>query len=228
MPAENKDTAIIVFTRFPVEGKVKTRLAKNMGNKFAVSFYRVCAEHTFKELVKVKETGSELFLFCPEENEIEQVKQWAGNKFNYYYYQHGNDLGLKMYNAFDTVFKRGYEKVIIIGTDAPDVSMNIMQSAISVLDNYSAVIGPANDGGYYLLGFKSKLLDLFSGIEWSTDSVFDNTINKLNNSKINYFMLDELIDIDTLEDLQNWLKRYKGDAAHPVKVFLQSYNKQIQ
>ena len=227
MPTEKKDTAIIVFTKFPVEGKVKTRLAKNMGNKFAVSFYRVCAEHTFKELEKVKETGSELFLFCSEENEIEQVMKWVGKDFNYYS-QQGSDLGLKMYNAFDTVFKLGHKKVIIIGTDAPDVSMKIVQSAISVLDNYSVVIGPANDGGYYLLGFKSKLIDLFSGIEWSTNSVFDNTIKKLSNYKMNYFILDELTDIDTLEDLQNWLKFYKGDAAHPIKVFLESYSKQIQ
>ncbi len=227
MASEKIDTAIIVFTKFPVEGKVKTRLAKSMGNKFAVSLYRVCAEHTFKELVKVKETGLELFLFCSEENEIEQVMQWAGKDFNYYS-QQGDDLGLKMYNAFDTVFKKGYKKVIIIGTDAPDVSMKIVRSAISVLDNYSVVIGPANDGGYYLLGFKSKLIDLFSGIEWSTDSVFDDTIKKLNNSKIKYFMLDELTDIDTLEDLQNWLRHYKGDASHPIKVFLESYNKQIQ
>jgi rSAM/selenodomain-associated transferase 1 len=224
MTPENKDTAIIVFTRFPVEGKVKTRLAKNMGNKFAVSFFKACAEHTFKELLKVKETGSELFLFCSEENEIELVKQWTENNFNYYS-QQGKDLGLKMYNAFNTVFKKGYKKVIIIGTDAPDISMNIIQSAISVLDNCSVVIGPANDGGYYLLGFKSKLVDLFSGIEWSTDSVFDNTIEKLNNSKIKYFMLGELTDIDTMEDLQYWLKHYKGDAAHPIKVFLESYNK---
>jgi rSAM/selenodomain-associated transferase 1 len=224
MPPEKKDIAIIVFTRFPVEGKVKTRLAKNTGNKFAVSFFRACAEHTFKELIKIKETGSDLFLFCSEENEIEQVKQWTGNNFDYYS-QQGSDLGLRMYNAFDSVFKKSYKKVIIIGTDAPDVNMNIIQSAISVLDNYSVVIGPANDGGYYLLGIKSKLIDLFSGIEWSTDSVFDTTIEKLNNSKIKYFMLDELTDIDTLEDLQYWLKRYKGDAAHPIKVFLESYNK---
>jgi len=224
MPPENKDTAIIVFTRFPIEGKVKTRLAKNMGNKFAVSLFRVCAEHTFKELLKVRETGLELFLFCSEENEIEQVKQWTGNNFNCYS-QQGSDLGLKMQNAFEVVFKKGYKKVIIIGTDAPDVSMNLVQNAISVLDNYSVVIGPANDGGYFLLGFKSKLIDLFSGIEWSTDSVFDNTIEKLNNSKTNYFMLDGLTDIDTLEDLQYWLKHYKGDAAHPIKVFLETYNK---
>ena len=227
MPPENKDTAIIVFTRFPVEGKVKTRLAKNMGNKFAVSFFRVCAEHTFRQLLKVKETGPELFLFCSEENEIEQVMKWAGNNFKYYS-QQGSDLGIKMFNAFNTVFKKGYKKVIIIGTDSPDVSMNIIQSAISALDNFSVVIGPANDGGYYLLGFKSKLIDLFSGIEWSTNSVLDNTIEKLNNSKINYFMLEELTDIDTLDDLQNWHRCNKDDTAHPIKVFLESYNKQTQ
>jgi rSAM/selenodomain-associated transferase 1 len=224
MSLENKDTAIIVFTRFPVEGKVKTRLAKNMGNKFAVSFYKECAEHTFKELLKVEELGSELFLFCSEEKEIEQVMEWAGSNFNYYS-QQGSDLGIKMYNAFTTVFKKGYKKAIIVGTDTPDVSMNIVKNAISVLDKYSVVIGPANDGGYYLLGYKSKLMDLFSGIEWSTDTVFDNTIEKLNNSKMNYFVLDELTDIDTLKDLQYWFMHHKGDDAHPIKVFLESYNK---
>jgi len=224
MPAENKDNAVIVFTRFPVEGKVKTRLAKNMGNKFAVSFFRVCAEHTFNQILKVQEFSSGLFLFCSEENEIEQLMKWAGNNFKFYP-QQGSNLGEKMYNAFSTVFKKGYKKVIIIGTDAPDISSKIMLSAVSMLDNYSVVIGPANDGGYYLLGLKSELIDLFSGIEWSTDSVFDSTIEKLNNFKINYFILDKLTDIDTLEDLQSWLKHYKNDDVHPIKVFLESYNK---
>jgi uncharacterized protein len=227
MLSEKKDTAIIVFTRFPVEGKVKTRLAKNMGNKFTVSFYKTCAEHTFSELVKVKKYDMDIYLFCSEENEMTEVINWTMNKFSYQF-QQGDNLGLRMFNAFKFVFNKGYKKVIIIGTDAPDISMNLVQSAISVLDNYSVVIGPANDGGYYLLGFKSKLMDLFSGIEWSTDSVLNNTIEKLNHSKTNYFMLNELTDIDTLEDLQNWLKHYEGDAAHPIKVFLESYNKQIQ
>jgi len=226
MLPENKDTAIIVFIKFPAEGKVKTRLAKTMGNKFAVSLFRVCAEHTFSELLKVEEMGSDLFFFCSEQNEIEQVMEWAGNNFKYYS-QQGRDLGIKMYNAFNTVFKEGYKKAIIIGTDTPDISMNIIQSAISVLDNYSVVIGPANDGGYYLLGFKSKLIDLFSGIEWSTNSVLDKTIEKLNKSNLNYYILDELTDIDTLEDLQYWLKYNKDDATHPIKLFLETYNKQF-
>jgi len=227
MPSENKDTAIIVFTRFPVEGKVKTRLAKNMGNKFTVSFYKTCAEHTFSELLKVKKYNVDIYLFCSEENEMTEVINWTKNKFSYHF-QQGDNLGLRMLNAFKFVFEKGYKKVIIIGTDAPDISMNLVQSAISVLGNYTVVIGPANDGGYYLLGFRSKLIDLFSGIEWSTDSVLDNTVEKLNRSKTNYFMLNELTDIDTLEDLQNWLKNYKGDMTHPIKVFLESYNKQIR
>jgi hypothetical protein len=226
MPPEKKDTAIIVFTKFPAEGKVKTRLAKTMGNKFAVSFFRVCAEHTFSELLIVEEMGCDLFLFCSEEKEIEQVMKWTGNNFKYYS-QQGSDLGIKMYNAFNTVFKKGYKKAIIIGTDSPDISNNLIQNAISVLENYNVVIGPANDGGYYLLGFKSKLIDLFSGIEWSTNLVFDNTIEKLNSSKLNYFILDELTDIDTLEDLQYWLKNHKYDAAHPIKLFLETFNKQF-
>ena len=226
MPPEKKDTAIIVFTKYPAEGKVKTRLAKTMGNKFAASFFRVCAEHTFSELLKAEEMGCDLFLFCSEEKEIEQVMKWTGNNFKYYS-QQGSDLGIKMYNAFKTVFTKGYKKAIIIGTDSPDISNNLIQSAISILENYNVVIGPANDGGYYLLGFKSKLIDLFSGIEWSTNSVFDNTIEKLNSSKLNYVILDELTDIDTLEDLQYWLKNHKDDSAHPIKLFLDTFNKQF-
>lgn len=226
MSLENNNTAVMVFTKFPAEGKVKTRLAKDMSSRFAASFFKVCAEHTFDELLKVKRAGVDVFLFCPEDNEIDKVIEWTGNNF-IYYSQHGSDLGIKMYNAFFTVFNKGYEKVIIVGTDSPDISSKIIQNAISLLENYDVVIGPANDGGYYLLGLKSKLVDLFSGIKWSTKSVLDNTIEKLNNSELNYYMLDELTDIDTKEDLHYWLKNSKCNSSHPIKLFLESYDQKF-
>ena len=142
------NNAIIVFAKFLVEGKVKTRLAKDLGNKFAVSFYKVCAEHTFDELIKLKQHFADLFLFYTEESELEQMKKWAGDSFNYYF-QKGNNLGKRMYNAFDSVFKIGYKKIILVGTDSPDINQYIIKQTLSNLEKADCVLGPANDGGYY-------------------------------------------------------------------------------
>jgi rSAM/selenodomain-associated transferase 1 len=221
---KNRVTAIIVFVRFPVEGKVKTRLANETDDEYATSFYKTCAEHTFNELLKVKENGTEIFLFCSEENEIHKVKRWTEDKFKYQF-QQGDNLGLRMLNAFSFVFNKGYEKVIIVGTDAPDLSLSIIQNAIIFLNDYSCVIGPANDGGYYLLGFRKNVTDVFNGIEWSTETVFENTIEKLKYSKTDFFVMDELIDIDTKEDLSNWISRLENDSIHPVKIFFESNNR---
>jgi rSAM/selenodomain-associated transferase 1 len=223
MSVRKKKTAIIIFAKLPVEGKVKTRLAKDVGDKFAVSFYKVCAEHTFSELMMLKESGADLFLFCSEENEIEQVKDWVGDNYNCYS-QQGNDLGKRMLNAFELVFKKGYNKVIIVGTDAPDISADLVQKAFSSLDKNSCVIGPASDGGYYLLGFNSEISDVFSGIEWSTSSVFDKTLEMLKHIQKSYYVLDELTDIDTKSDLQSWITRFDGSANHTVKEFVESSN----
>ena len=198
------NNAIIVFAKLPVDGKVKTRLAEKMGDKFAVSFYKFCAEHTFDEVLKLKQPASDLFLFYSEESELEQIKKWASEKFSYYS-QKGNDLGEKMYNAFRLIFNSGYKNVVLIGTDIPDINYKIIEKAFSYLETADCVLGPASDGGYYLLGLKSNTIDLFSGIEWSGDSVLKKTIKKLKHLGISYFLLDKLIDIDTQEDLKLWL-----------------------
>jgi uncharacterized protein len=221
MITENKDAAIIVFARFPVEGKVKTRLARETNNEFATSFYKICADHTFSELLKSKKKSVDVYLFCSEKSEMSKIISWTDNKF-VYQAQQGDNLGLRMFNAFTFVFNEGYKKVIIIGTDAPDLSSTIVQNAINILTEKHCVIGPANDGGYYLLGFRSSVINVFRGIEWSTQSVFENTIEKLKLSKTNFFVLDELIDIDTKEDLTKWINHLKDDSYHPVKTFIDS------
>jgi len=214
-----KDKAIIVFARHPVIGKVKTRLAKTMGDEFAASFYKVCAEHTFTEVEKTVGTG--LFLFCSEKNEIEKLKNWGGEHFTYYVQRRG-DLGLRMLNAFRSVFKEGHNQAVIIGTDTPDINSGLIQQAFSELNNHEYVIGPSNDGGYYLLGMKSPAIDLFTGIEWSTDSVFNKTIKKFKCKNAAFKVLNVLNDIDTEKDLKKWYNEFSGVKSHPVKVFLDS------
>jgi uncharacterized protein len=224
MPVKKNDNAIIVFTKLPIEGKVKTRLAKDTGESFAASLYKVCAEHTFNILSEFNTSSVQIFLFYPEESEIKDIKKWAGNKFCYYT-QRGNDLGDKMYNAFKLVFEEGFKKVIIIGTDLPDINHEIIEKAFSYLETRDCVLGPSNDGGYYLLGFKKKVIDLFSGINWSTDSVLEKTEEQLTQIGTTYFLLNELVDIDTKEDLENWLTHFDGNENHPVKVFVDSEEK---
>jgi hypothetical protein len=222
----DNSNAIIVFVRYPVTGKVKTRLASETGDEFAFSFYKICSENTFAELKLLKEKEYDIYVFGSEEIELDKIKEWTGNIF-YYHSQTGADLGRKMLNAFEKVFKKKYRKVIIVGTDIPGINYTLIQDAFNNLDNYDCVIGPANDGGYYLLGFKDKVIDLFSDIRWGSDSVFDKTIKKIRQHKVDFYILEELIDIDTKDDLLRWYSKSTGVDNHPVCLFINSNRSEL-
>lgn len=211
--------AFIVFARLPVEGKVKTRLAKEIGDKNSAILYRVCAEYLFNEVKRVKIHEVDLFLFYSDENETSEVKKWAGDHF-YFYAQSGENLGIRMLNAFKQIFEKGYDKVIIVGTDVPDIDSALMLNAFIELDKHDFVIGPSKDGGYYLLGMKSLTTDLFNDIKWGTEKVFSSTLEKLNKKKSSYKLLPKLIDIDTKKDLIQWYQKVDNNAKHPVKTFI--------
>jgi rSAM/selenodomain-associated transferase 1 len=223
MASLGNDNAIIVFARLPVKGKVKTRLAKDLGIDFAASFYKVCAEHTFNEILKLEKTGITPFLFCSDESEIEDVKIWSNNKFRYYP-QQGNDLGKRMLNAFNKVFDDGYQNIILVGSDIPGITADLMNDALTFLYSYKCVLGPSDDGGYYLIGLNSTQPNLFDGMEWSIDSVFNKTIERLEKEHQSYFVLEKLTDIDTKEDLNKWKNNNKSEVSNPVKSFLESFN----
>lgn len=216
----NNRKAIIVFTRYPVLGKVKTRLASETSREFAFSFYKTCAEHTFNELNYLNYRECDIFIFGSEEKDLHQIKAWTDNSF-IYCSQEGDNLGEKMFNAFKKIFDKNYKKVIIVGTDAPDITSDLIQNGFNVLNENDCVIGPANDGGYYLLGFNGRVLNLFSSINWSTNSVLDQTIKKIKKLGIKYFLLDELIDVDTRDDLIQWHSNFGGMGDHPVYLFTQ-------
>ena len=217
------DNAIIVFARLPVKGRVKTRLAKELGIDVATSFYKVCAEHTFKEILKFDSTEVVPFLFFSEESEIDEMRNWTKNKFRYYS-QKGHDLGERMSNAFNTIFDAGYRNVILVGTDAPGISAELITDAFSQLKDYNCVIGPSEDGGYYLMGLKQKLFYLFNEMEWSTNAVFSRTIERLKQNNHDYTLMQKMIDIDTKEDLKKWSDNYKSVCSQPIKNFLIANN----
>ena len=214
-----EQNALIIFARYPVLGKVKTRLASSFGKEFALGFYKECSKHLFIEIEQNQNEIFTPFLFCSEKDELNKMKGWAGSGFEYYY-QEGNDLGERMENAFNKVFNLGAKKAIIIGTDVPDISNNLIDNSFLLLDEKDFVIGPSIDGGYYLLGMKNLNCDLFSGIEWSTETILDQTINRMTENNFSYTKLEHLHDIDDERSLKLWMKQHSKDYDNPVFKFV--------
>ncbi|PSL07975.1 TIGR04282 family arsenosugar biosynthesis glycosyltransferase [Cecembia rubra] len=195
------NTAIIVFQKNPVLGRVKTRIAKQLGDEKALEIYRILVQKTHEQLSLVPD--SDIFLYYSDYLEDVSWKPKHGKIF--FRLQKGNDLGEKMRCAFEDVFSEGYQKVIIIGTDCPEISPSLLTDAATLLDLNEVVFGPAMDGGYYLLGLKKLHEGLFEKIPWSTDSVMELSIQYLKSNNISYQTLVLLSDIDTEEDWKAYI-----------------------
>ena len=183
---------VIVFAKNQVEGTVKTRLARSIGNFAALEVY--------KELLKItEEATSELPVdtWIYYSNEIDH-SQWPQAEKRI---QQGDDLGLRMKNAFNDAFSANYQQVVLIGSDLPDMSSTIILQAFDALSTHEAVFGPAEDGGYYLIGLNGIIDSLFINKPWSQPHLLKETLNELDRLKHSYVQLPFLNDIDTIEDL---------------------------
>lgn len=205
---KHRKASIIIFARYPDEGKVKTRLAATIGDHYAKVFYKLIAENIISEVKRIRKVYTYIFF---SEEEKSKIKKWLGQKY-FYSHQEGKDLGERMSEAFRKVFSHGANKVILTGTDIPDLSKDIIEEAIVSLDNHDIVIGPAKDGGYYLIGMKKLYSPLFEDIEFSTPLVLLQTINKIEKLKLQYCLLPELHDIDTEEELVRWLNNSQSSS----------------
>ena len=186
----------LVFVRAPELGRVKTRLAAALGDDGALRVYRRLAEHTVRE---AREVGGELRVhFTPAERDAE-VRAWLGDAV--YIPQAAGDLGTRMEAAFRAAFDAGAERVVIIGSDLPDLSAALLRRAFDALASHPAVLGPARDGGYYLLGMTSLIPGIFHDIPWSTATVLARTLERLRAAGIEPVLLDTLTDVDEVEDL---------------------------
>ena len=186
---------LLVFTRNPELGKVKTRLAKTVGNATALKIYIFLLERTRDISVKVSADKAVYYSVKVRENDI-----WDASIFQKHQ-QVGEDLGIRMLHAFKNGFKAGYEKVIIIGSDLYDLTSETIENAIIALENNEVVIGPAEDGGYYLLGMNSLEEKIFKNKDWGTETVRKNTLEDLKDKKV--FLLGELNDVDIFEDIEH-------------------------
>ncbi len=191
-----KKNAIIVFLRAPQSGKVKTRLAARIGDEAALIIYKKLLKHTFHVLQGV---DAHLFFFVTENNDSLQFP-FPGYQFSVVK-QSGKDLGHRMKNAFKVVLGAGYKRAIIIGTDNIQLLPHHIKQAFDILYEKEVVIGPSNDGGYYLLGMNTFFEEIFEDIEWSTESVYQKSIEIINQKGLTFGILPQLVDLDIYDDL---------------------------
>ena len=189
--------ALLIFQKNPVKGFVKTRLAATLGDELALSIYEFLLGKTFEEAEQIPQDKVVFFSdFIPEDHPFPN---------QLLHLQEGTDLGEKMKNAFQKVFSMGYQKAVIIGTDCPELTADLLIEAFRKLDQSDLVIGPAADGGYYLLGMKSTHSFLFQGVEWSSSQVFSRTLEIANHYNLSFSMLPVLPDIDEEEDWKRFI-----------------------
>ena len=182
-------------------GKVKTRLAKTMGNEKALAIYKELLLHTLNIAEK---TNVSVFVFVAEEkNNINTDFDLLQNFTTHI--QQGADLGDRMKNAFDKIFDEGFTQVCIIGSDCMDLTDHIISMAFTSLINHDVTIGPTHDGGYYLLGMNKTQHSLFENKSWSTNKVFTETMNDIRTAGSSFFLLPVLCDIDTESDWMQYL-----------------------
>jgi len=186
-------TLLIVFVKNIKPGKVKTRLAKTIGDEAALDIY--------KQLLTITEQATEGVLtdkrVCFSESIIKE-KWLKSSKF----VQKGVDLGEKMENSFEKAFKDGYERIVLIGSDLPDMSAKIINKAFDELLIKEVVFGKAEDGGYYLVGLSKKHFTVFKNKPWSMPNLLKVTLEELDDKNISFSLLETMNDIDTFEDLK--------------------------
>lgn len=199
---------LLIFTRNPELGKCKTRLAATVGNENALAIYKFLLQHTAritKNLNAVKQVWYSEEVW---ENDIWENSVYAKKL------QKGEDLGVRMANAFTSGFAAGFEKICIIGSDMYDLNQIDLEQAFESLNNNDYVIGGAEDGGYYLLGMKKFNPNLFQNKNWGTKTVLSNTLSDLENEKVH--LLQVRNDVDIYEDIMG-IKAFEPFLKHVKK-----------
>lgn len=212
------DNALIIFIKNPIKGKVKTRIARTVGDDEALAIYLQLSEITRNNALLLMEHpdsvgwGVKTYLFY--DDFIEKNDEWSNDYFEKHL-QTGKDLGERMLNAFNFVLKT-HPSACIIGSDCPTLSVEIIQQSFEQLAQFDTVLGPSTDGGYYLLGIKkdtfqgenkelrllTALHHLFDDMVWSTEHVLSNTLKRIEKNHQTVCLLPELTDIDEETD---WL-----------------------
>ena len=200
------DERLLIFARFPEKGMVKTRLGRKTGEETAVELYRCFVQDAIA--LSRKAGYAPLLFFHPPEARDAMI-EWLGDGLTYEP-QEGNSLGERMYGAFRRAF-RECRRAVLIGSDTPDLPPALVQEAFRSLKTHDAVIGPAFDGGYYLIGFSSDslLTEAFRGLPWGSARVFELTRRIFEEHGLTFHVLPRWRDIDEYDDLAAFFDRWK-------------------
>jgi rSAM/selenodomain-associated transferase 1 len=185
------------FAKYPEPGRVKTRLAKDIGPAAAADFYRRIAELVLKRTWPLDSAYQRIVFHTPDAMR-RCFEKWLRNEV--LRVQRGADVGERMANALEEMFEMGAEKAIVVGADIPGLHRGIIDLAFRELDSADIVVGPAMDGGYYLIGMKSTHPEIFLNIDWGTARVFEKTVLNIIKMGLQYRTVETLFDVDSLDD----------------------------
>ena len=215
---------LIIFTRYPEPGTTKTRMIPVLGGKGAADLQRRMTEHLIvnvKALILQQSLAVEIRF---EGGSEKLMRDWLGPSFTYMAQGRG-DIGQRMKRALVDGFQLGHKAVVIIGSDIPDISGDIIDRAFDLLKKNGLVLGPAGDGGYYLIGLQKAGADqaypeLFKAVDWDSNRVLTQTIAAAKQKGINYALLDTLQDVDRPEDLKTWYRAQQSRSERPSQTRL--------
>lgn len=192
--------SLIIFSKAPVAGEVKTRLIPELGKERSAELYRQMITRTLMTTIKAR--ISNVYLYC-HPDKLHPFFNECADRFDIILCeQTGSNLGKRMQNAIAGVLGMGHGSAILIGCDCPDLSTSDINIAREKLDRgQDIVLGPCEDGGYYLIGMKSMHAELFESVSWGTSSVFEHTRQLVRNLRLSYFELPLRWDIDRPSDL---------------------------
>lgn len=194
---------LIIFTRYPEEGATKTRLIPILGAKGAATLHRQMTEYTLSKVRELQNSYPLSIEVCFTGGSLSLMQHWLGSDI-IYQAQGKGDLGSRMARSLTVAFQDSIDRVVIIGTDCPSLNAQLLQQAFYQLHSHNLVIGPAIDGGYYLIGLHYLIPELFSGVNWGTDEVLQNTVDIAKKLELSIAYLPQLADIDRPEDLSIW------------------------
>ena len=200
MSRKNRN-ALIIFLKYPEMEKVKTRLGAQIGTRKAMEIYREAADFVARSFSDSKNWET-FFFYTPKEKEKE-ILGWLGGGEAFFFAQEGESLGQRISRAFGKCFSLGFENIVIIGTDCVMITEDDVKNAFSLLSGkkFEAVLGPATDGGYYLLGLRRETNAVFKDISWSTSRVFEETEKRMRENGLSCAVMKKLSDIDEEKDI---------------------------
>lgn len=212
----NKRKTILVFVRVPEPGRVKTRLVGKLDPEGVCRLYQCFVEDVLETLSTLEHDI--VVCYDPPEGGLKMIS-WLGPSFNFIP-QSGASLGKRMENAFTAIYAQGADQAVLIGSDLPDLDARIIDGAFEGLETHDSVLGPAVDGGYYLIGFNagSFLPEIFQGISWGSPQVFAATADIAKKNNLSLQLLPEWRDIDTYDDLKAFFLRAAGNKATVLKT----------